>query len=78
MGENALVFISHTGRDGVKEELARPTSWFLTEILEIETFLDDGGMQWGQDKMQALARAAYQCTHALVLFSPSFRKQNTV
>jgi len=69
------VFLSHTGRDGVKEDIARPTHWFLQNVLNIDAFLDDEDAIWSDGKMRALIEHAYRCTHALVILSPSFRQQ---
>lgn len=72
------IFISHTGRDDVKEKLARPTNWFL-QMLGKRTFFDDGGLQggskWGDPKVAAVAKPCFECTHALVILSPRFREQ---
>ena len=66
-------FLSHNGRDA-KEEIARPSHWFLETILKVDTFMDDAVMAPGQDKMLSLIKPAHRCTHAVVVLSPSFRK----
>ena len=70
-----LVFLSCTDRDAVKGEIARPTHWFLTSILEVEAFLDEYDTEAGSPVVEALVRPANTCTHALVILSPSFRKR---
>ena len=67
------MFLSHTGRDGAKDILARPTKWFLEEVCKVKAFLDDGDTKWGDDVYDTVGKAAYKCTHALVLLSSSFR-----
>ena len=75
--DKPYVFLSYTGRDGVKESLARPTQWFLRHVLGVDCFLDDGGdIRPGQDKMEFVVLPAYQCTHALLIFSPRFRTRH--
>lgn len=78
------IFISHPGFGewGIKEELARPTYWFLTEKLGLKVFLDDefskdgsSRDKWGSELIDFLAKPAYWCTHALVLLTPGFRKR---
>ena len=69
------VFLSHTGKDNVKEEIARPTHWFLTNHCAVKAFLDDSSTQPGMEKSLALLEPAYRCTHALVLLSPTFRSR---
>lgn len=75
-----LVFLSHTGRDGVKEEICRPTHWFLTHKVfgnnngnQGQVFFDDASMPAGQEKTLCLLQQAHRCTHAVVILSPSFR-----
>jgi GTPase SAR1 family protein len=69
---NNFVFISQTGRDGSKEEIARPTSWFLNSICDVKTFLDATDINPGHDKTSEVMQPAYQCTHALVIISPKY------
>lgn len=73
MRETPYVFISHTGHDNVKEEIARPTHWFSENILKVDACLDAITLERGKDKVVALVEHAYQCTHALVILSPSFQ-----
>jgi hypothetical protein len=70
---NNFVFISQTGRDGSKEEIARPTSWFLNSICDVKTFLDATDINPGCDKTSEVMQPAYQCSHALVIVSPKYR-----
>ena len=70
-----LVFISHTGMDGIKELFGWPTRWFLQDILRVQAFLDDGGSEPGRENMLAVMEPAYRCTHALVILSPNFRRR---
>jgi hypothetical protein len=70
---NNFVFISQTGRDGSKEEIARPTSWFLNSICDVKTFLDATDINPGREKTSEVMQPAYQCTHALVIISPKYR-----
>jgi len=73
MSDKPFVFLSQTGRDGVKEDIARPTYWFLTEILQVGAFLDEQTMPRGSSKIEALIGPAYTSTHALVVLSPLYR-----
>lgn len=74
--ESAYFFLSHTGRDGVKEELALPTKYFLEQVLGVEkAFLDQQDSILGERITKAIVKPAYKCTHALVLISPRFREQ---
>jgi WD40 repeat protein len=73
MSEEPYVFISHTGKDNVKELVARPVHFFLEKVLKVKAFLDDGSVLAGTDTTEVLAANAYRCTHALVVFSPSYR-----
>lgn len=66
-------FLSHNGKDA-KEHIARPSHWFLEKILKVKAFMDDAVMAPGEDKMLSLLKPAHQCTHAVVVLSPSFRK----
>jgi len=76
MSEVPYFFLSHTGRDGVKEEIAHPTYWFLKRILGVEAFLDDSDAIRGNTVMEALVPPSYECTHALVIVSPTFRQRS--
>ena len=75
MRSNYHVFISHTGFDDVKDIIARPTRWFLKRVLQIDVFLDDEDIRCFQDITSQLAAHAYECTHALVILSPSFQSR---
>jgi hypothetical protein len=75
MSKESYVFISHTGKDNVKELIARPVHFFLEKVVKVKAFLDDGSIRAGTDKTEVLAAAAYRCTHALVVFSPSYRSR---
>jgi len=75
MSKVPYIFLSHTGRDGVKEEIARPTYWFLTKILGVRAFLDDLSLLPGDKVTEALMPRAYECSHALVILSPKFRER---
>lgn len=66
------VFLSHRGPEA-KEEIMRPTNWFLREVLQVQSFFDDVTMPPGGSKMLTLLAEAHTCTHALVLLSPLFR-----
>ena len=69
------IFVSHTGQDGAKEEIARPTHWLLTKKLGAEAFLDDENATPGDGTVKVLIEPAYKCSHAVVIISPSFRKR---
>jgi hypothetical protein len=73
MSKEPYVFISHTGRDNVKELIARPVRFFLEKVVKVKAFLDDGSIRAGTNTTEVLAAEAYRCTHALVVFSPSYR-----
>jgi len=75
MSDDPYIFLSHTGRDDVKEEIARPTYWFLTKVLRVKAFLDDLSLSPGEKVMEALLPHAYKCTSALVILSPTFRER---
>ena len=75
MSSDTNVFLSHTNRDDIKEHIARPTHWFLNNVLGVRAFIDDGDLMPGQDRTQALMEAAHECTIAVVFLSPSFRKR---
>lgn len=68
-----FVFLSHHGPEA-KEEIARPTRWFLKKYLKIKSFMDDEDMKISDAQMRSLLENAYRCTHAVVILSPSFRK----
>ena len=67
------VFLSHRGQDA-KDEIIRPTNWFLSEILKVRTFFDAETMPPGDEKTRSLIEPAHECTHAVVFVSPSFRE----
>jgi hypothetical protein len=71
-GGEKFIFLSHRGPD-TKEEIVRPTNWFLSNKLHVKTFFDVSTMAAGDDKTRSLIEPAHQCTHALVLLSPHFR-----
>ena len=73
MSTTPYIFLSHTGRDGAKKDIIRPTYWFLTEVLKVRAFLDEQNALTGVHKVLALMEPAYTCTHALLILSPSFR-----
>jgi len=75
MNATPYIFLSHTGQDGVKEDIARPTHWFLTEVLEVEAFVDDLNAIPGNPSVETLMPPAYKCTYALVILSRSFRER---
>lgn len=75
MSDTDYVFLSHTGKDGVKDEIARPTYWFLTAVLGVQAFLDEQSPDWGSHITEAVGKAAYRCTHAVVILSPTFRER---
>lgn len=49
--------------------------WFLKHVLGVEAFLDDLDAIGGNTVMEALMPPAYECTHALVILSPTFRQR---
>ena len=67
-------FISQTDRDNVKNEISRPTFWFLKEILGVKVFLDECAAP-GLTIEEALTKPAYQCTHALLILTPTFQQR---
>lgn len=73
--EKPYVFLSHTGKDSVKDEIARPTHWFLTRICGVKAFLDDVDASPGIEKTLAMLEPAYRCTHAIVLLSDKYRSR---
>jgi hypothetical protein len=73
MKSEPYVFLSQTGRDGSKEEIARPTSWFLSTVCGVDSFLDALDINPGYDKTREVMQPAYECTHALVILSPKYR-----
>ena len=75
MDRKALVFLSHTSADDMKEKIARPTYWFLKNKLHINAFLDAEDCSPGEDKKRFVMSYAYRCTHALVIISPHFRSR---
>jgi len=75
VNDTPYIFLYHTGRDDTKEEIARPTHWFLAEIPHNEAFFDDKDSEWGTKKTEALIPHAYKSTHALVILSHTFRQQ---
>lgn len=44
-----FAFLSHHGKDS-KEAIARPTYWFVTEVLQVEAFFDDENMAPGASR----------------------------
>lgn len=74
-GKEPYVFLSHRGSD-TKEIIARPTFWFLHEVLGIDTFFDDESMTTGEEKMRSLVEPAHQCTLPVILLSPKFRESD--
>lgn len=68
------VLISHAGGDSVNEELARPTDWFLTQM-GVESFLEDSSFESSEEMEEATCAALYQCTHAVIFFSPEFLRR---
>jgi hypothetical protein len=66
-------FIAHYGKES-KEEIARPTYWFLKHYVKLDVFMDDEELPVGADRDLLLLQRAYECTHALILLTPSFRK----
>ena len=58
---------------GIKELIARPTHWFVKSVLELEAFLDDEDAEGFVHS--AIAKPAYQCTHAVIIITPSFRNR---
>jgi WD40 repeat protein len=72
MSEETYVFISHTGKDNGNELIARTVHFFLKKVVKVKAFLDDG-IPTATNTTEVLAAAAYRCTHALVVFSPSYR-----
>lgn len=73
--DDKFVFISHTGRDRVKDLIAGPTFWFLTNVLKVSAFVDNRSIAAGKVVIEELAEAAQKCTHALIILSPNFRKR---
>ena len=70
------VFLSHRGPD-TKEIIVRPTDWFLSKILGINSFFDDNsetGMIPSGDQLKTLLENAHLCNFALVVLSPGFRE----
>lgn len=64
--QGIFLFLSHTGKDGVKEELARPTWWVFEQKFNIKVFFDNASIPCGVLNEMALLEPAYQCTHAVV------------
>lgn len=67
------VFLCHRGPDS-KEEIVRPTAWFLRNVLGVDTFIDEDTVVVGQNVEDTLIAAAYSSTHAVVILSPTFRQ----
>lgn len=68
------IFLSCTQSDKTKELIARPTHWFLTNILGISTFLDEqDDPNRGRPNDQILAENAYGCAYAIAILSPNYR-----
>lgn len=74
--DKSYFFIAHYGAES-KEEIARPTHWFLQNYLGVEVFMDDAMMEVGGDQRLLLLRPAFECGHALVILSPSFRRSKS-
>ena len=69
------VFLSQSNRDKARDNISAPTYWFLTEKLQIRTFLDLWDNDPGMTNEAMLFQAAHQCSYALVVLSPSFRRR---
>lgn len=70
------IFLSHTNRDSCKEWFARPTRWFLEHRLGVHAYLDEADSHsTSADVLHNVMKPAYQCTHAAVILSPSYRKR---
>ena len=69
------VFLSQSNRDKARDNISAPTYWFLTEKLQIRTFLDLWDNDPGMSNEAMLFQAAHQCSYALVVLSPSFRRR---
>lgn len=61
-------------RDDVKRKIARPTYWFVKNVLKLRAFVGEVDTTAGADVDAALFYPAYECTHALVILSPKFRE----
>lgn len=73
--QRPYVFICCTARDGSLAYFARPSYWLLTQSLGVEAFLDEASVQVGASKDDAFAGPLYECTHALLILSPSFQSR---
>ena len=70
------IFLSHRGPD-TKETIVRPTDWFLSKILRVDSFFDanpETGMIPSGDQAKTLLQNAHLCNFALVVLSPHFRE----
>lgn len=55
-------------------QLLMLTSHFLRRTLDVDVFFDKHDMVAGGNKHFTLMKNAYECTHALVVLSPAYRK----
>lgn len=73
--QTPFVFFSQTNTDKARELIARPTYWFLQNVLRVEAFLDERDSAMGKDKHEVMLKNAFHCTHAVVILSPTFRER---
>jgi len=79
MSKIPYFFLSDTGQDDVKKEIARPTYWFLKKILGVEAFLDQLSAIPGRLKIEALMPPASTSAHMpWSLFCPLSANANSV
>lgn len=73
--ESVCVFVSHTGQDDSKEQIARPTRWFLETVVGVRAIIDDGDLDAGREKVNELLTKIYKSSHILIILSPKFRQR---